>query len=181
MLRTERLILEPWRGERLEDFVSICADPEVMRFIGRGTTWDRARGEDAFARALERRRQRGFGRRSLIEESSGRWLGFVEINAVGPGVAGIEPDELEIGWWLASWAWGQGFATEGAEAIRDEGFERFGLERIIGRFQPANVASGRIMEKLGMRYERDTTGRHDEALSIYGLDRSTWLRARKIA
>ena len=179
MLRTERLVLEPWDEARLEEFVGLCADPEVMRFIGSGVTWDRARAKDAFERALERCHQLGFGRRSLIED--GRWLGFVEINPVGPGVAGIDLDEIEIGWWLVRSAWGQGFATEGALAIRDEGFERVGLGRIIGRFQPANAASGRIMEKLGMRYEHDTIGRHDEALRIYGLDRSTWLRARKIA
>lgn len=180
MIRTERLVLERWDEARLEEFVAICAEPEVMRFIGRGETWDPARAEEGFERALERWREHGFGRRSLIEEVSGKWLGFVEINPVGPGVAGIDPHEIEIGWWLARSAWGHGFATEGAVAIRDEGFERVGLERIIGRFQPANAASGRIMEKLGMRYEHDTIGRHDEALSIYGLDRSTWLLARKI-
>ena len=136
--------------------------------------------EEAFGRALDRWRENGYGRRSLIEGATGTWLGFVELNPVGPGVHGIGADEVEIGWWLDRAAWGHGFATEGALAIRDEGFERVGLERIIGRFQPANVASGRIMEKLGMRYERDTIGRHDEALSIYGLDRSEWLPARKI-
>jgi len=166
VLRTDRLVLERWDEARLEEFVVLCADPEVMRFIGLGVTWDRARAEEASVRALERWREFGFGRRSLIED--GRWLGFVEINLVGPGVAGVEPDEVEIGWWLARSAWGKGFATEGACAIRDEGFERVGLERLIGRFQPANVASGRIMEKLGMRYERESTGRHDEPLSIYG-------------
>ncbi len=181
MLGTERLALEPWDEARLEEFVELCADPEVMRFIGTGATWERPQAEDAFSRALDRWRVHGFGRRSLIEEASGSWLGFVEINRVGPGVVGVEPDEVEIGWWLARSAWGRGFATEGALAIRDEGFERVGLERIIGRFQPANIASGRIMEKLGMQYERDTIGRHAEALSIYVLDRSTWVRARKIA
>jgi RimJ/RimL family protein N-acetyltransferase len=181
VLRTERLVLEPWDEARLEEFVALCADQDVMRFIGPGATWERARAEEAFARALERWREYGFGRRSLIEDASGAWLGFVEINPVGPGVAGVGADEIEIGWWLARSAWGRGFATEGALAIRDEGFERAGLERIVGRFQPANAASGRIMEKLGMRYERDATGRHDEVLSIYGLDRSAWLQARKIA
>ncbi len=50
---------------------------------------------------------------------------------------------IEIGWWLIPSAWGCGFATEGAVAVRDEAFADLGLDRIVARDQPANVHSVR--------------------------------------
>ena len=67
-------------------------------------------------------------------------------------------------------------ATEAARPIRDEAFERLGLARIIGRYRPANVASGRVMEKLGMRFERDAVGRRGDTVRIFALERADWLR-----
>ncbi len=92
-----------------------------------------------------------------------------------PEAIEVAQGEVEIGWWLVPPAWGRGLATEGARALRDEGFRRVGLERIVGRFQPANAASGRIMEKIGMRFERDAVGRHGEAVRIYSLERAEWV------
>lgn len=55
--------------------------------------------------------------------------------------------------------------------MRDEAFERVGLERVVARLQPANVASARVALSLGMRLEHETTGRHGEAVHIYALAR----------
>jgi RimJ/RimL family protein N-acetyltransferase len=96
---------------------------------------------------------------------------------VGPEATEIEnKDEVEIGWWIKPSVWRRGYATEGALALRDEAFERVGLDRIIGRHRPANVASGRIMERLGMTFEREAVGRHREVVRICALDRARWLR-----
>ena len=64
---------------------------------------------------------------------------------------------------------------------RDEGFERVGLAHVIARIQPPNVASARVAERIGMRVDRETTGRSGEALRIYTLDCATWreLRGRR--
>ena len=51
--------------------------------------------------------------------------------------------------------WGRGLATEGARAALDFGFGSLGLERIIARYHTDNVASGRVMQKIGMRYWRE--------------------------
>jgi RimJ/RimL family protein N-acetyltransferase len=91
---------------------------------------------------------------------------------------GVAPDEIEIGWWIVRAVWGRGYASEGATRIRDEGFERVGLERMIVRFQPANTASRRVSEKIGMHFEWNTTGRSGEAISICALEREDWLRLR---
>jgi RimJ/RimL family protein N-acetyltransferase len=113
----------------------------------------------------------------VIAKEAGDWLGFVELCHVGPGAIEVV-GEIEIGWWLVPAMWGRGVATEAAVPVRDEAFERLGLERIVGRYRPANVASGRIMEKLGMRFERSAVGRHGDAVNIYALDRGGWRAAR---
>ena len=64
-------------------------------------------------------------------------------------------------------------------AVRDEAFERVGLNRIIGRYDPRNRASGRIMEKLGMHHERDSVTKHGGPVRIYALDRKEWAALRE--
>ena len=177
-LETRRLLLDPWAERHRRAWREICRDPEVMRYIGPGETWDVRQADEVFDRALAHWEQHGFGWRSVLDKATGDWLGFVGLNYPGPGAIEIPPDEVEIGWWIVRRVWGRGYATEGAAASRDEGFERIGLDRIIARLQPANLASARVAQKIGMRPERETMGRHGEPVLIYALGRSGWRCAR---
>jgi RimJ/RimL family protein N-acetyltransferase len=170
-LETERLSLEPWNERHRTAWRLICRDPEVMRFIALGTIWETDKADEVFDRTLAHWHKHGFGWRPVLDKANGNWLGFVGLNHIGPGIEGVVSNDVEIGWWIISAAWGRGYATEGAVAIRDEGFERVGLERLIARLQPANTASARVAEKIGMRFELETTGHSGEVLSIYLLDR----------
>jgi RimJ/RimL family protein N-acetyltransferase len=179
VLETDRLLLEPWSEGRRADFVSLAENPRVMRYIGDGTTWTRERSDQVFGRQLNHWRQHAFGWRAATLKATGLWVGFIGLNYVGPEATEIDDkDEVEIGWWISPSVWRQGYATEGAIALRDEAFERVGLDRIIGRHRPANVASGRIMERLGMTFEREAVGRHGEMVRICALDRARWAAPR---
>jgi RimJ/RimL family protein N-acetyltransferase len=179
VLETDRLLLEPWSEGRRADFTSLAEDPRVMRYIGDGSTWTRERSDQVFSHQVDHWVQHAFGWRAATLKSTGVWVGFIGLNYVGPEATEIEDkDEVEIGWWLSPSVWRQGYATEGALALRDEAFERVGLDRIIGRHRPANVASGRIMERLGMTFEREALGRHREVVRICALERARWLRLR---
>jgi ribosomal-protein-alanine N-acetyltransferase len=74
---------------------------------------------------------------------------------------------------LARASWGQGLASEAAQAALAYGFERVGLERIIALTRPENIASRRVMEKLGMRYEKNLQIFHLEAV-YYAITRDAW-------
>lgn len=63
------------------------------------------------------------------------------------------PQTREIGWTLHERARGRGYATEAAHALMGYGFATLGLHRVIATCQPENVASWRVMERLGMRRE----------------------------
>jgi RimJ/RimL family protein N-acetyltransferase len=63
--------------------------------------------------------------------------------------------EIEIGYRLERAAWGNGYATEAACAVRDYAFAILQIPRLIALIDPANVASIRVAEKIGMRYEQE--------------------------
>ncbi|MGH2818870.1 MAG: GNAT family N-acetyltransferase [Actinomycetota bacterium] len=174
-LQTPRLVLEPWDETRLEEWVALASDPAMTRWIGSGDAWSRARSERQFRLMLDHWRDHGFGWRSALDRESRAWLGFVGLNHVTPNDVELGADDVEIGWWLKSVVWGRGLASEGALALRDEAFESVKLDRIVSRHHASNPASGRVMEKIGMRFERDATGGQGEPVRIYVLDRARWL------
>lgn len=86
-------------------------------------------------------------------------------------------DSAEIGYWIGVPYWGQGFATEAAAAVLRYGFENFPLNRIYAQHFSRNAASGRVLQKIGMRYE-GTLRQHVKKwgeyidLECYGILRS---------
>jgi RimJ/RimL family protein N-acetyltransferase len=71
-------------------------------------------------------------------------------------------------------AWGQGYATEAGSTIRDEAFDRLELESIVAVHHPENAASRRVIEKLGMSFERDVVARDGWPFRLYRLTREQW-------
>ena|GEM_PF-4532950 len=118
-LETQRLLLEPWHERHRDVWHRICRDPEVMRFIDLGEVWGVDRADAVFDTALAHWREHGFGWRSALEKATGKWLGFVGLNQIGPGIEAIAPEEVEIGWWIVRASWSRGYASEGAVRIRD--------------------------------------------------------------
>jgi RimJ/RimL family protein N-acetyltransferase len=175
-LETERLLLEPWDERHRASWRSICRDEDVMRFIGTGELWPMERADEVFDGMLGHWQEHGFGWRSVLDKPAGHWLGFVGLNVVGPGVVGVGPEEVEIGWWLVPSSWGHGYASEGAAVARDEGFERIGLDQVVARLLPANGASARVAHKIGLTFDREATGRRGEPLHVLALDRDRWER-----
>jgi RimJ/RimL family protein N-acetyltransferase len=64
------------------------------------------------------------------------------------------PGEASVGWRFRKASWGRGYATEAARALLDRGFRELGVRRVTATTMTVNVASRRVMEKLGMRFVR---------------------------
>jgi RimJ/RimL family protein N-acetyltransferase len=174
-LRTERLLLEPWHERHRAALRAMSSDPRVMRFVSFGELWETEKADESFDRILAHWRDHGFGWRAVLERTSREWLGFVGLNYVRPDVQELAPGEVEIGWWIIPSAWGRGYATEGAAAARDEGFLRAGLDHFVARLLRENMASARVAQKIGMRFEDERDGRYGETvykIDIYRLDRT---------
>jgi RimJ/RimL family protein N-acetyltransferase len=168
-MRTERLLFAPWMESDWLALRPIATDPEVMRYINDGQAWPDDRIRSFVERQMDCYRLRGYCLWRLTEESSGETIGF----------CGLQPlegtPEVEIGWWLRRSHWGHGLATEAARAALGYGFGRAGLERIVAIALPENRASLRVMEKLGMRYERDIQHRGFEVV-LYAVSRTPGVR-----
>jgi RimJ/RimL family protein N-acetyltransferase len=151
-LETERLWLTPWSDADLENARPIFTDTDVMRYINGGF----ALSDDEIRRAIARQRNyfrsRGFCLWKLLLKPGGRFIGFC-------GLQPLELDganEIEIGWRLVKEQWGRGLATEAAAGALHDAVMRARLSRVIAIAMPGNRASLRVMEKLGMKFERAT-------------------------
>ena len=177
-IETERLLLEPLSEERLDEFVALAADARAMRYWDPRAPFTREQAEERFERALTRTRERGFGRRWIVFKETGAGIGLTETKVLGEGYDQVARDDVELGWMLTPPAWGKGYATEAARAVRDEAFERLGLESVIALHHPDNPASGRIMEKLGMTFERDGIDELGWPYRLYRISCRRWEQLR---
>lgn len=148
-LRTARLLLRPWREEDLPAYAAMNADPEVRRWFP-GTL---ARGQsDAQATKLQAHIDaHGFGFWAVEIADRVPFIGFVGLQHV-TFEAPFTP-AVEIGWRLARAHWGQGYATEAARAALAHGFGPVGLAEVVSFAVPGNLASRRVMERIGMRHD----------------------------
>ncbi|HUO28680.1 MAG TPA: GNAT family N-acetyltransferase [Bryobacteraceae bacterium] len=156
-------MLSDWVLADSSAFAAIAADPEVIRYIGDGTPWSAARSREFIERQIGLCATRGFCLWKLTPKQGGDVIGFCGLQPLP------ETDDIEIGWWLARAWWGRGLATEAARAAVDDGFTRAALTRMVAIAQPANTASIRIMEKLGMRFERMTQSRGTDVV-MYAIN-----------
>lgn len=169
---TDRLLLRLWRHDDLEQLSLLFAQPEFWRYPFGGPL-DAAAAERFIAANLGHWDRFGFGRYAACERSSGRLIGYVGLQYAEwfPEM----PDEVEIGWRIDTSEWGKGLATEGALPTLAHGYELLGLDRVICVWEPDNVASGRIAEKLGMRRIRSTKDPRGLVIEVMQLDRDDWL------
>ena len=169
---TARLRLRGWRAGDVERMAEIYTDPEVMRYLRtidlEGTRAQIRRFEDQW-------RERGFGLWAVEERASGRLIGRIGLFHHPDWTA--SPYDAEVGWTLDRSTWGQGLATEGGSAALRFGFESQQMGKIISIAHRQNVASQRVMEKLGLRREGETEWR-DQPVAWYAISRADWLSAK---
>jgi len=140
-IETARLVLRQPRLEELDDWADFMRDEQNMRFIGgvqvRMNVWRQLMISVGSWTAM------GLGVFSVIERSSGTWLG-----RVGP----VNPDGwpgTEVGWSLRHEYWHRGFATEAACAAMDWAFDKLGWHEVIHCVAPENLASQLVARRLG--------------------------------
>jgi ribosomal-protein-alanine N-acetyltransferase len=145
-LRTARLLLRQWRDEDVAAFAELSADPAVMEYLR--PLPDRASGGAWAAQARAHWQQHGFGQWVVEVPGEASFIGVVGLNVV-PYEAPFTP-AVEIAWRILPAHWGQGYATEAAQAALDYGFAKLGLTEIVALTVPANWRSRRVMDRLGM-------------------------------
>ncbi len=154
-LRTERLILRGWRSEDRHPFAAMNADPRVMEFFP--ATLDREASDAVAERIAGKLDENGFGFWAVEIPGVTEFAGFIGLSR--PNFEAHFMPCVEIGWRLAHEHWGSGYATEGARASLQFGFETLELDEIVSFTTPNNLPSRRVMEKIGMT--QDVAGNFD--------------------
>ena len=144
-LETLRLALREFVAADFDDLYRLDSDPRAMQYIADGKPASRAAVMRFLARII---------RYPVLYPDLGIWHASRRDNGAFIGwfslkYAGKSPD-IEIGYRLLPEAWGQGFATEGARALVDYGFDDLDLDRVIGVTHPGNKASQRVLLKAGL-------------------------------
>ena len=154
MLQTARLHLRRWVPSDLEPFAAMNQDPEVMRYFP--ALRDRAESAASMERIEASFDAHGFGFWAMDLAGAG-FIGFCGLAV--PGFSAPFMPCVEIGWRMARAHWGQGYATEAAQASLADGFTRIGLTEVVAFTAEGNLPSRQVMERVGMT--RDLAGGFD--------------------
>ena len=149
-LTTDRLILRPLINQDLDDLAHLYAQPVLMQYItGHPLAYEQVR--DGLREQITQHEQYGFGFCAVILKATGVLIGRggLKPGASPNGITG------ELSWLLRTDYWGRGFATELGQASIAYGITSLGLARIFATAYRANLASVRVMEKLGMCFVRE--------------------------
>ena len=172
-VETARLILRQPRLSDLEPWAQFMADPEAANHIGgvqpRSVVW-RSLAAMAGAWAIA-----GFGMFSVLEKSSGEWIG-----RLGPWNPDGWPG-TEVGWGIRREYWGRGYASEGSIAAIDWAFAQLGWTEVIHTIAPENQSSIALARRLGSAKLRSThlppPYAHLE-VDVWGQSRAQWQMQR---
>lgn len=146
-LLTERLLLRAFKQEDAPGFYAMNNDPQVLQYTG-DVPFASETDAETFLRNYRHYEKYGYGRWTIIHQSTGKYLGFCGLKYH------VNTDEVDLGFRLIREYWGHGYATEAALACLQYGFTTLGIPCIIGRAQAENLASIRVLEKIGMKFQR---------------------------
>lgn len=149
-LLTARLLLRQWRADDREPFARINADPRVMLHFP--APLSRAESDDLADRIVAHFGVHGFGLFAVELRETGQFAGYIGL--LVPKFEAHFTPAVEIGWRLDADLWNRGMATEGAREVLRYAFEELRLPEIVSFTVPANLASRRVMEKIGMARDR---------------------------
>ncbi|OAR24017.1 acetyltransferase [Streptomyces sp. ERV7] len=168
-IHTPRLLLRRWDEDDLPALADINADPDVMRWTGDGSVLDLEQTAEDIERWEEEWDEEGFGLFAVELLGSGELAGVT-----GLSVPTYLPEVLpavEISWRLGRQFWGQGYASEAAQASLEFALQDRGLDRVIAITRVGDTASHNVISKLGMVPEKVTTDpRYGHQLAVHSID-----------
>ena len=178
-ITTPRLVLRAFTEEDVEPLYHILRGEGVLRYFPPTDPLPRDRVQKMVSGLLKHWEARGYGLWAVEARSDGALMGRCGLQWLP------DTEEVEVDFILGRAFWGQGFGTEAARASVRYGFEELGLERVIGIAHVENIASRRVLEKLGMARleQKEFFGipcyRYAVERSAYERVSESWLRDAK--
>jgi RimJ/RimL family protein N-acetyltransferase len=146
---TDRLIVRRYTLDDAAGALAIYADPQVMRWLGTGTTKTIDTIEQMRSAMTERwfpryERTPQFGHFATVLKSNNQIVGSTLLKDLDGS------SDIEIGWHFASFAWGHGYASEAARGVMRYGFDEVGLKQIVAVVHPTNERSKAVCRRIGL-------------------------------
>lgn len=166
VMETSRLQLRIFTPDDLDDLAGIFSDPLVLKYLQPGKAATREETQTALLSMIRHWQRHGYGRWAVIHRATNKLIGYGGLRCFD--------GTPELVYLLARPYWNCGLATELARGCLEYGFLQHKFERIIAVARPDNLASRRVMEKVGFSYERNGNFFDIEAV-LYGLKRAAYL------
>lgn len=173
MFETERLLVRHFQVSDLDAFAELCADPEVLRYVGDGTILSRDDVKHWIEVCQQRYAARGYGTSAVFERATGEFVGYCGVVRA----PGNDFDELIYVFHRS--AWGQGYATEVGRAMLGYVFAHSSLSEIYATIHADNRTSRKVAAKLGMMVEKQITEPDGEPVVFYVISRDAFSREKR--
>lgn len=149
-LETPRLALRAWSLDDIDALHHMWTDPQVRRYLWDDEVISRQRAASTVEAGVASARQTGVGFWCMLRKPAAALAGFCGFRPVD------DSPEIELLYGLLPLYWGQGLATEAARAALEHGFAAGLFTRVVARTDAPNLASLRVMERLGLKFEKET-------------------------
>ena len=173
-LHTERLTLRPFADADEDALFELHSNAHVLRYWD-SPPWSEPARAERFVSVCRQMADDGTGARLAMDRASdGAFIGWCSLTRWNPDYR-----SASLGYCLGDAAWGHGYATEAARAVLQWGFDTLDLNRVQADTDTRNVASARVLEKVG--FVREGTLREDCVVNgevsdswVFGLLRREW-------
>jgi ribosomal-protein-alanine N-acetyltransferase len=146
-LRTDRLLLRPWRLSDLDDAFTYASDPEWARYLWfTPQPYTRRDAEEFIARAVQ---DTWAEQAQFAIDLDGHAIGGVRVYVTGPPANTV----AGLGYNIGRAHWNKGYVTEAARRVLEYALKTVGLHKVYASADARNLASIRVMQKLGMQQE----------------------------
>lgn len=146
IFQTPRLILRQITIDDAPLILELNSDPEIVKYVHEPTLKNVEQAQKIIQDIILPQYKNSLGRWAIINKEDNRFMGWCGLK-YRP-----ELDEIDLGYRLMQLYWGKGYATESAQYTLDYGFSHLKLSLITGRAHIENLASVKVLEKIGMQF-----------------------------
>ena len=147
-IETERTIMRKLAKKDAKDLYTLNLDKEVLKFTG-DRPFENLQTAMDFLINYDQYEKYGVGRLAVIDKKTSKFLGWCGLKY------SEDKNEYDIGFRFYKKYWNKGLATETAKKCLDFGFDECKIEKIVGRAMKENIASIKVLEKIGMTFKEN--------------------------
>jgi RimJ/RimL family protein N-acetyltransferase len=162
IFETPRLILRRFTAEDAPLILQLNSDPDIVKYVHERMLETEEEARDIIINIILPQYPNNLGRWAMHTKANNEFIGWCGLKHIPA------KNEIDLGYRLNKSAWGKGFATEAAEHTLAYGFNTLQLPLIVGKAHVDNIASLKILEKIGMKFVREEV-EDDCPIKVYTL------------